>query len=88
MSVNDSDPAPSTAASQQAAATSKNAAGSDEKGSIYFNKKTYDSWSDALHAARKVVNKNKDDKATLWYRATIVHEDQHTDYIDEQFFCV
>jgi hypothetical protein len=88
MSDNDSDPAPSTAASQQAAATSKNAAGSDEKGSIYFNKKTYDSWSDALHAARKVVNKNKDDKATLWYRATIVHEDQHTDYIDKQFFCV
>jgi hypothetical protein len=40
----------------------------------FYNKKAYDSWSDALSWARKIVNENKDDMATLWYRTTIIHE--------------
>jgi hypothetical protein len=74
MRDTDSDPATSTAVGEQAESTSTIAAKSDSKCNVVINKETFDSWGDALRGARKVVNKNKDDIATLWYRTTIIHE--------------
>jgi hypothetical protein len=74
MSDTDSDPALFMAVGEQAASTSTIAARSDSKCNVLFDKKTFNSWSDALSGAREIVNKNKDDMATLWYRTTIIHE--------------
>jgi hypothetical protein len=74
MSDTDSDPASSTAVGEQAESTSTIAARSDSERNDLFNKKTFDSWSDALRGARKILNKNKDDIATLWYRTNNIHE--------------
>jgi hypothetical protein len=69
MSDNGADSTLSTAASSEQAAST--AARFDSKCNMYFDKKAYDSWSDA-HRATRIWN--RDEKTTLWYRTSIIHE--------------
>lgn len=77
-----------TRADASAAAPSKAAAGIEVTGSsvacevtdvdtvsIQFNNKAFETWANALAAARKLVDKCKDDSSKNWYRTDIVLEE-------------
>jgi hypothetical protein len=65
-------------------ATATTGASHDANG-IKFNNKNYEDWSEALLAVRQLVNKNKDDSTSGWYRADVILE---PDFLTDRSACV